>query len=182
MIDEKDHASIGKIGHPYRSRGEVIVYTGRDLFSFQRTEPVFLHLEGAPVPFYIARGGIVRRNATSFIVKFDYVDSIEQAGRLAGHDIFVKEKTPAPAAETKKEKVALPGIPDLTGFTARDILSGETGEITGAMNFSGNILLSIRLQSGEILLPFSGTYVKKIAREERLVHVEIPDGLRELNA
>ncbi|MDR2414928.1 MAG: 16S rRNA processing protein RimM [Odoribacteraceae bacterium] len=180
MIDEKDHASIGKIGHPYRSRGEVIVYTGRDLRSFQPTEPVFLHLEGAPVPFYIARGGVTRRNATSFIVKFDYIDSIEQAGRIAGLDLFAREERPG-VEEEEHEHVPLPGLPDVIGFSALDLLTGETGEVVDAANYAGNILLSIRLHSREILLPFSGAYIKEIVPGERLLRVEIPLELKELN-
>jgi 16S rRNA processing protein RimM len=181
MIDEKDHASVGKIGRPYRSRGEVIIYAERDLFSFQSSEPVFLHLEGAPVPFYIAPGGVTRRNATSFIVKFDFIDTIEQAERLTGHLLFVKEElqSQSPAAASAPPPSDLP---DVIGFSARDLLTGETGEVADAANYAGNILLTIRLQATEILLPFSERYIKKILPDERLLHVEIPSELKELNA
>ena len=36
---------------------------------------MFIFLEGAPVPFYIAEDGLTERNHSSYIVKFDFVDS-----------------------------------------------------------------------------------------------------------
>ncbi|MDR2131688.1 MAG: 16S rRNA processing protein RimM [Odoribacteraceae bacterium] len=179
MIDAGDHARIGKIGSPYRLEGAVIVYTTSDLFSLQPNEPVFILLEGAPVPFYIAKEGIRRRNATSCIVKFDFVDSAGQAGHLAGHDLFARAGS---VEEEEEEAGTLEEEGGWIGFTARDLLTGETGEVVDMANYSGNVVLSIRMFSREILVPLSGGYVKEVLPEERLLRVEIPQELKELNA
>ena len=54
-------------------------------------KPVFLLLEGAPVPFFIAEDGLTERNHTSYIVQFDGVGSQEQAERLLGAEVLLEQ-------------------------------------------------------------------------------------------
>ena len=178
MIDEEEYVTIGKIGRVYRSSGEVVVYAGVDLFSLQHEEPVFILLEGAPVPFYIARDGVRRGNAASYIVKFDFVDSAQQAERLIGRSLVVKKEL----AGDEEEEDTLSGPANMVGFVVHDALLGECGEVIDAVDYSGNIVLTIQMLSQNILVPLSGNYVKKILPEERVIHVEIPEELKELNA
>jgi 16S rRNA processing protein RimM len=182
MTDERERVKIGAILRPHHLQGAVIVQSRNDLLSLPPNEPVFVLLEGAPVPFYIAKGGISRRGASSYLVKFDYVDSIRQAERLAGRDLLGKQDEKEENEEEEQEGEDLaPGIPDMVGFAVQDLLTRETGEVTHAANYSGNIVLSIRFASCEILVPLSGPYIKEIRLDERLLHVEIPAELKELN-
>ncbi|MDR1274148.1 MAG: 16S rRNA processing protein RimM [Odoribacteraceae bacterium] len=180
MTDERESVKIGTILRPHHLQGAMIVQSRNDLLSLPPNEPVFILLDGAPVPFYIAPGGISRRGASSYLVKFDYVDSVRQAERLAGRDLLGDEEEACEEEEQEQEDLA-PGIPDMVGFAVQDLLTRETGEVIHAANYSGNIVLTVRLASCEILVPLSGPYVKEIRLEERLLHVEIPAGLRELN-
>ena len=63
-----------------------------DLLEKYADEPVFLLLDGAPVPFFIADEGLTVRNHTSYIVKFDYVDTLAQAGRLVGCEVLFEKE------------------------------------------------------------------------------------------
>ena len=74
MIKREDCLKIGEIGKTHGLEGSVVVYADNDLLEGYREEPMFILLEGAPVPFYIAENGLSRRNHSSYIVKFDYVD------------------------------------------------------------------------------------------------------------
>ena len=88
MVKREDCVKIGEIGKTHNLQGALVVYTDNDLLEQYMDEPVFILLEGAPVPFYIAEDGLTERNHSSYIVKFDFVDSKEQADRLVGCDLF----------------------------------------------------------------------------------------------
>ncbi|MDR1415532.1 MAG: 16S rRNA processing protein RimM, partial [Odoribacteraceae bacterium] len=148
MIDESERVKIGTILRPHHLEGAVIVQSKNNLLSLPPNEPVFILLEGAPVPFYIAGGGITRRGASSYLVKFDYVDSVLQAERLAGRDFFKAREGEEQDDEQENEEEPLsPDTPDIVGFAVQDLLTRETGEVIHAANYSGNIVLTIRLSS-----------------------------------
>ena len=165
MIKREDCIKIGEIGKTHNLQGALIVYTENDLLEQYMDEPVFLLLEGAPVPFYIAEDGLTARNHTSYIVKFDFVDSKEQADRLVGSDLLMDKYLE---------------LSDLIGFSVVDEPTGEKGEVVQVDNYSGNVVLSIRIFSKEILLPVSDEYVTDILHDERLLHVNIPEEIKEL--
>ena len=71
-------------------------------------------------------------------------------------------------------------LSELIGFSVQDILTRESGEVVDVANYSGNMLLSIRIFSKEILLPLSERYVKEISENEQLLRVEIPEEIKEL--
>ena len=83
MITREDCFKVGEVAKTHNLQGEVVITTDSDLLEKYADEPVFLLLDGAPVPFFIADEGLTVRNHTSYIVKFDYVDTLAQAGRLS---------------------------------------------------------------------------------------------------
>lgn len=174
MIRREDCVKIGEVGKPHHLQGALVVHTEEDLLGLQPTEPVFLLLEGAPVPFYFSENGIRRRNSSSFIVKFDFVDSKEQAERLTGSELLYPEEL---LEDVEDEEFDLY---DLIGFDALDLFSQTTGKVTDVVDYSGNIVLTIQIFSKEILLPLAEHYVKEILPEENIIHVEIPEDLKEL--
>ena len=173
MIKREDCIKIGEIGKTHNLQGALIVYTENDLLEQYMDEPVFLLLEGAPVPFYIAEDGLTARNHTSYIVKFDFVDSKEQADRLVGSDLLMDKYL------LEEEDMPLE-LSALIGFSVVDEPTGEKGEVVQVDNYSGNVVLSIRIFSKEILLPVSDEYVTDILHDERLLHVNIPEEIKEL--
>ena len=155
MVKREDCVKIGEIGKTHNLQGALVVYTDNDLLEQYMDEPVFIFLEGAPVPFYIAEDGLTERNHSSYIVKFDFVDSKEQADRLVE-------------------------LSDLIGYSVLDELTGETGVVEQVDNYSGNVVLTIKIFSKEILLPVSDEYVLDISHDEKRMHVNISEEIKEL--
>ena len=92
MITREDCIKVGEVTKTHNLQGEVVITTNSNLIEKYADEPVFLQLDGAPVPFFIADEGLVVRNHSSYIVKFDYVDTLEQEERLLGCEVmFVSE-------------------------------------------------------------------------------------------
>ena len=161
MVKREDCVKIGEIGKTHNLQGALVVYTDNDLLEQYMDEPVFILLEGAPVPFYIAEDGLTERNHSSYIVKFDFVDSKEQADRLVGCDLLMDKYL-------LEEEDELPfELSDLIGYSVSDELTG-------------NVVLTIKIFSKEILLPVSDEYVLGISHDEKKLHVNIPEEIKEL--
>ena len=75
MITREDCSVIGTITKTHGLQGNVIITSDTDLLERYADEPVFILLDGAPVPFFISEDGLSVRNHKSYIVKFEYVDT-----------------------------------------------------------------------------------------------------------
>lgn len=177
MITREDCVKIGEVTKTHNLQGEVVVTTDSDLLEKYADEPVFLQLDGAPVPFFIADEGLAERNHTSYIVKFDFVDTLEQAERLTGAEVLLEK---ALLDEEDIETFDY-DISELNGFAVKDEVSGENGVVTDVANYSGNIVLTLQILGKEILLPLSEKYVKEVSFENSKLLVNIPPELVELN-
>lgn len=177
MITREDCVKIGEITKTHNLQGEVVITTDSDLLEKYADEPVFIQMDGAPVPFFIADEGLAVRNHASYIVKFDFVDTLEQAERLTGCEVLLEK---ALLDEEDIESFDY-DISALGGFTVEDEMSGKSGIVTDVANYSGNVVLTIQIFDKEILLPLSERYVKEVSFELSRLIVNIPPELVELN-
>lgn len=178
MITREDCIKIGEVSKTHNLQGAVIITTDGDLLEQYADEPVFLLLEGAPVPFFIAEEGITCRNHSSYIVKFDYVDSLEQAERLLGAEVLLEK---AMVEEEDRDETEEEDIFGLIGFEVKDLVSGAVGEVSDVADYSGNVVLTLSMSGKEILLPFSENYVVEVEFELHQIQVNIPAELAALN-
>ncbi len=176
MVTRENCIKIGEITKTHHLKGAVIVSTDSDLLEQYADKPVFLLLEGAPVPFFIAEDGLSIRNHTSYIVKFDYVDTIAQAERLVGCEIWLEKSL---LQENEAEDYR--DIFDLIGFRVHDERSGNNGQVTDVADYSGNIILTLSIFGKEVLLPLSETYIRNLDWAHETIHVHIPEELENLN-
>lgn len=177
MITREDCVKIGEVSKTHGLQGCVIVSTDSDLLEQYADEPVFLQLDGAPVPFFIAEDGLTVRNHTSYIVKFDYVDSVVQAERLLGCEVLLEK------ALLDEEEADEPDydIYALIDFEVSDLVSGETGKVVDVADYSGNVVLTLFILGKEILLPLSENFVCGVDFEHKQLQVQISPELAELN-
>lgn len=176
MLAREDCVQIGEVSKTHNLQGSVVISTDNSLLEKYVDQPVFLQIEGAPVPFFIAEGGLCLRNATSYIVKFDYVDSLEQAEHLVGCEVLLER------ALLKDEEDGEPGDEvSWIGFRVSDRNSGEIGKITDVADYSGNLVLTVFISGKEILLPFSDEVICEVDAAHKNIQVCIPRELAELN-
>ncbi len=177
MVTREDCIKIGEVSKTHNLQGAVIVTTDCSLLEEYADEPVFLLLEGAPVPFFIAEDGLTVRNHTSYIVKFDYVDSLAQAERLVGCEVLLERELIGDDDIAGLDY----DVYDLIELEAKDEVSGAMGRVVDVADYSGNVVLTISILGKEILLPLSEMYVHNVDFEQGIVDVHIPRELAELN-
>lgn len=104
------------------------------------------------------------------VAKFTNVNTINEALKLVGYTILSSLD-----AEEKVKK------PELTGFTVTDTHGSRWGEIVAVEITSLNKVLKIRDGDDELYVPFDETIVKDIRKKDRVVVIDPPEGLKELN-
>jgi len=117
----------------------------------------------------------VWEHAGALVFKFRGVDSISDAERLRGAEVQVP----------RSERVALePGEyfhSDLIGCEVRDRLSGRViGRVTNFEEYGGPPLIEI--DGGRMLIPFVKAICVDIRPEVKLIQVDLPEGLEDLDA
>jgi 16S rRNA processing protein RimM len=109
-----------------------------------------------------------------WVLKFALVNSISEAEKLRGSDLWVpiEERAPLPAGEYYES--------DLIGCVVRPV-GGETiGIVTGMQRFGGAPLLEVDRNGRDVLIPFVPGICHKVDLGEREIQVELPDGLLDL--
>ncbi len=178
MISREDCIKIGEVSKTHNLQGAVIIATDSDLLERYADEPVFLLLDGAPVPFFIAEEGLTQRNHSSYIVKFDYVDTLKQAELLLGCEVLLERALLEDDEVGESEDYDLYS---LVGFRVTDEMTNACGEVVDVADYSGNVVLTLSFRGKEILLPFSEVYIKSVDFEHSCLVAAIPAELAELN-
>ena len=111
------------------------------------------------------------------ICKFEGVDTISQAQRLAGWQVQIDaaERPPAPPGRYY--------LSDLAGCRLEEKGSGRTvGRVSAVIEGPAGVLLEVEAAGGQVLIPFAAAICVEIDVESRTIRVELPPGLEELNA
>ncbi len=121
---------------------------------------------------WLHKGGI--------ILHFSTIDSINDAETLAGLIVAIPQTERAPLAEDETY------IGDLIGCALVDVAQPTPqviGEIEDVDRTAGPVaLLVVSGPSGEILVPFAKSYLRKIDLPAKRVEMALPEGLVDLNA
>jgi ribosomal 30S subunit maturation factor RimM len=117
-----------------------------------------------------------------WVFKFADIDTINDAYRLVGYSIY-RTKIPAAAGNTVNpltDPAAAVGE-----FTVKDVSGCVWGKVkhmeTYGVYQTNQILEVVGDQGDVIYVPFSGAIVKKIDREKKIITIDPPEGLKELN-
>ena len=84
------------------------------------------------------------------------------------------------------ERVTTPPAPqgsyyyfELVGCSCFDHAAGELGEVTDVVEDGGGLLLRVRGEARELLIPFVGAYLARVDIEGRRIELTLPPGLAE---
>jgi 16S rRNA processing protein RimM len=115
-----------------------------------------------------------------WVFKFAGVDSVDDAERFKGADLWVprSERAPLPVGEYYES--------DLLGCRVVDGTSGQLiGTVSGWQHYGGPALMEVKraeeAKAGqEVLVPFVPAICRRVDLEARTIEVDLPKGLLEL--
>lgn len=158
---------LGGISKTHGLKGEVVLQLDVDNPSdYQNLESVFLEISGRLVPFFISS---LHYQGESLRLKFDDIDNQDQAKEVVGSKAYLPVDL-------------LPDLgPDhyylheVVGYT---VISEdkELGEVFEIYDNSANPLFGFKMEEIEVLVPFQDEFIEKVNKEEKQIHVNLPEG------
>jgi 16S rRNA processing protein RimM len=173
VLTDSPRISVARVAKAQGNRGEVAA----DLLTdsperFSQLRQVVLEKEGEASLELGLDSFWLHKNRV--ILKFQGIDSIDQAKKLAGYEVTVLES----------EKISLPAGTyfqhDLVGCSLIGKSGEDYGKVIEVVQYGSNYLLKIQGASKEFLVPFVENFLLGIDLQERLIRCNLPEGLEEL--
>lgn len=174
MIKSEEVYKIGTFGKPHGIHGELQMTFTDDVFDRVEAPYVVCSMEGILVPFFIDSYRI--RTATTALMKLEDVDSVEQARRFTGLDIYFPFRLADEPADDY-----LPSWASLEGYRIEEVQQGYLGTLSAVDDSTANVLLVIERADGEeILVPACEEFIVGFDRHQRTITLQLPEGLTDL--
>lgn len=167
--------TVGRIARAHGNRGQVIVNPETD-FLDERFRPgarMYLLRDGAPRAVALTA---VRFHQGRPIVALEGVESMTAAEALAGVELRVPPETlpPLPDAVFYRH--------DLVGCAVRTMDGRSVGTVARVEGSVDAARLVVEAGRGEVLIPLAADICVRIEPAERVIIIDPPEGLLDLNA
>lgn len=175
MFVKENCVCIGRIVRTHGIHGQLVVVSDFDLSSDNVKEVVLVNIDGGLVPFFVAEGGWKIRDHQSYFLHLDHLNCKEKAENYCGLEVYLINYSPPEIDATEDE------YGYLQDYEVYDELDNLLGKVEELLDYSGNILLKvISSEKKELLLPFVEEQLLSINQETKQIHLQIPQGLLEL--
>jgi len=169
-----DCYQLGYVSKTHGLQGEVSVYLDVDFpEEYEEMESVFLQLSGSGtlIPFFVED---LRWQKDNAIVKFEDIDSIEQAEELIKAQLFLPLDQLPPLEEDQYY------FHEIVGFQVVDENEGELGTVKDVYEAGAQNLIAMDYCEQEILIPLNDEVVLKVDKVLQVVHTRLPQGLLDI--
>ncbi|MCL1942226.1 MAG: ribosome maturation factor RimM [Candidatus Azobacteroides sp.] len=173
MIELSNLTAIGKLIKTHGIKGEMSMqlYKPVDLSSIPY---MVCEIDGILVPFFIEE--VRSKTGSTVLIKFENIHSDMEAKELTGADVFVFRSM---IDEGTGDELIWESF---VGFTLRDEKSGMSGKIIEVEDSTSNVLFCVSDEAGkELLIPANEDLIVEIDPEKKVIRVDIPEGLMDLN-
>ena len=169
-----DLVLVGRVARPHGIRGQVVVNPETDFVAerFHAGAQMWTRVQGRETALTIVDARVEGRRP---ILAFDGYATVEAAETLAGAELRVPES----------ELQALPDgsyyLHQLAGCRVETVDGAAVGTVRRVDGGAAAAMLVVDGSRGEVLVPFVQEMCVGIDVEARLIRVQLPDGLLELN-
>ena len=160
-IHSKPTRKVGFVLKPHGYGGQLRISLEDD---YLPDDFLFLEINRKFVPFPIESF-----NEEAGIIKLQGYDSLDQVSELVNLPVLEL------LGETPESD-----HPDLNGYTLKDLSSGKEFDVTGIVEYPGNLLIEFRNGYKDALLPLHEDIIREIDHENKIITAEFPEGLLEL--
>ena len=166
--------TVGRIIRPHGNKGQVIVFSETDFGDerFGVGSTLFSERDGSVVPVTIVAS---RQHDGRWIVGIEGVASISDAEMLRGLELRIPVDAMKPLG---------PGAyytHDLVGCVVRTTDGATVGTVDRVDLGTGVPMLVVGADGEEVLVPFSDAICRRVQLDERVIEIDPPPGLLDLN-
>ena len=176
MINPDEVFKIGQFANPHGIKGEITLimdYDVSDDWDEQEEPYIICEVNGILVPFFVEEYRY--KNDTALLLKLEGIDSEAEAREFSNRMVYY------PLSKVNTNEL----VGDITwdnfiGFTVVDKQRGEIGQITHVDETTLNVLLEIRYDGRDILLPAADELIQDVDYSQKRIMVSMPEGLLDL--
>lgn len=140
---------------------------------FDSIPSIFIEIDGILVPFYITN--FIIRSNYSAIIKLEDIDNIPAAKEFVDNNLYILKEN-LPHIDESFE------LSSYVGYTIIDNTNEMiVGEITETFNIPNNPLVQVRYKNNDVLIPSNNKTIISIDYENKIIKIDIADGLLEIN-
>lgn len=169
MIKKEEVYKIGLFNKPHGIHGELQFTFTDDVFDRVDCDYLVCLLNGIFVPFFIEEYRF--RSDSTALVKLEGVDSAERARMFTNVEVYFPVGL---AGEVEDGEVSWNFF---IGFGMEDVHHGFLGKVVDVDTATVNTLFVVEMDEEELLIPAQEEFVVGIDQEDKLITVELPEGL-----
>lgn len=169
VIKASDCFLLGSISKTHGVGGSVVIQTEYNLELAEFEEPVFVIIDGLPVPLFFEE--ITDRTNNSYIAKFELINTPEKAKEFVGCKIL------APRTIIDQKNINL--IAQLIDIQVFDTKHGYIGICTEIEPIPGNPLMIIDSPKGTQFIPITEEWIVEFIPNKKII-LNCPEGLLSL--
>ncbi|WP_279209528.1 ribosome maturation factor RimM [Bacteroides nordii] len=174
MIRKEEVYKIGIFNKPHGIHGELSFTFTDDIFDRVDCDYFICLLDGIFVPFFIEEYRF--RSDSTALVKLEGVDTAERARMFTNVDVYF------PIEHVNEAEPRELSWDFFVGFRMEDDTHGDLGEVTDVDTSTVNTLFVVERPDGEeLLVPAQEELIKGIDQERKLIVVDLPEGLLNLD-
>ena len=173
MIKKEEVYKIGLFNKPHGIHGELQFTFTDDIFDRVDCDYLICLLDGIFVPFFIEEYRF--RSDSTALVKLEGIETAERARMFTNVEVYFPVKH---AEEAEDGELSWNFF---VGFRMEDVRHGELGEVVEVDTATVNTLFVVEQEDGEeLLIPAQEEFIVEINQEKKLITVELPEGLLNL--
>ena len=173
MIKKEEVYKIGLFNKPHGIHGELQFTFTDDIFDRVDCDYLICLLDGIFVPFFIEEYRF--RSDSTALVKLEGIDTAERARMFTNVEVYFPVKH---AEEAEDGELSWNFF---VRFRMEDVRHGELGEVVEVDTTTVNTLFVVEQEDGEeLLIPAQEEFIVEINQEKKLITVELPEGLLNL--
>ncbi len=174
-MKKEDCFYLGIIARKHSYKGEVVIVIDSDEPElYANIDAVFIDINNKLIPFFVEK--ILLQKGNQLRIKFEDIDNEEEAGNL------LKMATYLPLTLLPKLEGDKFYFHEVIGFKIKDIKYGIIGEIISINDNTAQALFIIKTDDNkDVLIPLIDEFIKDVDRGNKLITVETPEGLIQMN-
>ena len=167
--------NIGYVVKTHGLKGEVTIslngYSVDDLTSVQKEYPLFIEINNRLIPYFIQS---ISESGTKAFVKFEDVETVEEASKLAKRSLYLQK-----AARAKAQRGDFYDD-EIIHFSVTDEALGPLGNVVEVVQAGPNRLLVLDHNGKELLIPVNSPFIKRLNKSKKSITVSLPEGFLDI--
>lgn len=179
MIYQNEISIIGKFQKTHALKGELNAILDISEEFVREQNALIVEMEGLLVPFYAM--SIRPKSSTSYLIKLDGIDSENEAKVFVNKNIYALKSELAPFLELEEED--LMDEEDFVDYSIFDVSNDKLiGKIESVDSTTDNLLFIVNNEDGDtIYIPAVEEFINEIDDNDKIIRMQIPEGLLDLN-